>query len=136
MKFNGPFSVHNYSIILITLDPIHFIHTIKLTRVSTAKLSSTERWLKIIYYFTQGESGGMFFSLKHGIIWLQNVLIENLDTSRTLDKNFNYAITWKQMKIGYEYMRFFYIIFTCEYTHGVSAVPPDSPCIFKTNLTK
>jgi hypothetical protein len=29
MKFNGPFSVHNYSIILITLDPIHFIHTIE-----------------------------------------------------------------------------------------------------------
>jgi hypothetical protein len=26
-------------------------------------------------------------------------------------------------------MSLFYIIFTCEYTHGVSAVPPDSPCI-------
>jgi hypothetical protein len=26
-------------------------------------------------------------------------------------------------------MGLFYIIFTCEYTHGVSAVPPDSPCI-------
>jgi hypothetical protein len=24
-------------------------------------------------------------------------------------------------------MSLFYIIFTCEYTHGVSAVPPDSP---------
>jgi hypothetical protein len=22
------------------------------------------------------------------------------------------------------------IIFTCKYTHGVSAVPPDSPCIY------
>jgi hypothetical protein len=26
-------------------------------------------------------------------------------------------------------MSLFYIIFTCEYTHEVSAVPPDSPCI-------
>jgi hypothetical protein len=28
-------------------------------------------------------------------------------------------------------MSLFYIIFTCEYTHRVSAVPPDSPCIMR-----
>jgi hypothetical protein len=28
-------------------------------------------------------------------------------------------------------MTFFNVIFTCKYTHGVSVVPPDSPCILK-----
>jgi hypothetical protein len=31
-------------------------------------------------------------------------------------------------------MSFFYIIFTSKYTHGVSAVPPESPCIFYDTL--
>jgi hypothetical protein len=33
-------------------------------------------------------------------------------------------------------MSLFYIISTCEYTDGVSAAPPDSPCIRWKNIPK